>query len=101
MIAPLHRVGVVHGDIKPGNAIVDARGDAHVIDFGLARVMGASGGEARGGTLPFMAPELLRGEAPSVQSDVFALGVTLWFLLTGEHPFGADGGQGRNCPRSR
>ena len=85
VIAPLHRVGVVHGDIKPGNAIVDARGDTHVIDFGLARVMGQSrGDEAAGGTLPFMAPELLRGEAPSVQSDVFALGVTLWFLLTGE-----------------
>src|SRR5205085_1591998 len=40
VIGPLHRAGVVHGDIKPGNAIVDARGGAHVIDFGLARVMG-------------------------------------------------------------
>jgi transcriptional regulator with GAF, ATPase, and Fis domain/tRNA A-37 threonylcarbamoyl transferase component Bud32 len=92
VIAPLHRVGVVHGDIKPGNAIVDARGDVHVIDFGLARVLGRDGkGEQAGGTLPFMAPELFRGDAPSVQSDVFALGVTLWFLLTGSYPFGRRG----------
>ena len=69
MIAPLHRVGVVHGDIKPGNAIIDARGAAHVIDFGLARVTGQGQREQpAGGTLPFMAPELLRGEPPSVQS---------------------------------
>jgi transcriptional regulator with GAF, ATPase, and Fis domain/tRNA A-37 threonylcarbamoyl transferase component Bud32 len=92
VIALMHRVGVVHGDIKPGNAIVDARGAAHVIDFGLSRVMGqARGEEASGGTLPFMAPELLHGAAPSVQSDVFALGVTLWFLLTAEYPFGRKG----------
>lgn len=92
VIAPLHRVGVVHGDIKPGNAIIDARGQAHVIDFGLARVMGRDrGAEATGGTLPFMAPELLRGERPSVQSDVFALGATLWSLLTDSLPFGRRG----------
>ncbi len=92
VIAPLHRVGVVHGDIKPGNAIIDAQGGAHLIDFGLARVLGRERGEtAVGGTLPFMAPELLRGEAPSVQSDVFAVGVTLWLLLTGDYPFGRRG----------
>jgi serine/threonine-protein kinase PknK len=92
VIAPLHRVGVVHGDIKPGNAIIDAQGGAHVIDFGLARVLGRDRSEgAVGGTLPFMAPELLRGDAPSVQSDVFALGATLWVLLTDEFPFGRRG----------
>ena len=92
VIAPLHRVGVVHGDIKPGNAIIDAAGDAHVIDFGLARVMGRDRSEgATGGTLPFMAPELLRGDAPTVQSDVFALGATLWLMLTGDLPFGRRG----------
>ena len=63
-----------------------------MIDFGLSRVMGQGRGEEpAGGTLPFMAPELLRGDAPSVQSDVFALGVTLWFLLTGDYPFGRRG----------
>jgi transcriptional regulator with GAF, ATPase, and Fis domain/predicted Ser/Thr protein kinase len=92
VIAPLHRVGVVHGDIKPGNAIIDAHGAAHVIDFGLSRVMGRDARvHAAGGTLPFMAPELLRGDAPSVQSDVFALGATLWQLVTGDYPFGRGG----------
>ncbi len=92
VIAPLHRVGVVHGDIKPGNAIVDEHGDVHVIDFGLSRVLGRDAkGEHAGGTLPFMAPELFSGAAPSVPSDVFALGVTLWLLLTGSYPFGRRG----------
>ena len=87
VIAPLHRVGVVHGDIKPGNAVIDARGDAHVIDFGLARIVGrdAQSG-APAGTLPFMAPELLRGVAASPRSDIYALGATLWLLLTGGYP---------------
>jgi len=94
VIAPLHRIGIVHGDIKPGNAIIDADGQAHVIDFGLARVLGALSRESDGhasGTLPLMAPELLRGERASIGSDVFALGVTLWLLLTGELPYGRHG----------
>lgn len=93
VIATLHRAGVVHGDIKPGNAIVDERGDAHVIDFGLARLIGAEKrGDEGGGTLPFMAPELVLDAAtPSVKADVFALGVTLWYLLTGSLPFGPRG----------
>ncbi len=87
VIAPLHRVGVVHGDIKPGNAIIDAHGDAHVIDFGLARVVGQAVGAVQpAGTLPFMAPELLRGVAPTPRSDIYALGATLWLLLTGSYP---------------
>ena len=68
VIAPLHRIGIVHGDIKPGNAIIDADGQAHVIDFGLARVLGELSRESDGhasGTLPLMAPELLRGERAS------------------------------------
>ncbi|MGD8858412.1 MAG: sigma 54-interacting transcriptional regulator [Myxococcales bacterium] len=94
VIAPLHRAGVVHGDIKPGNAIIDRDGLAHVIDFGLARLLGQGGDEDAGGTLAFMAPELGRGAGATVQSDVFALGVTLWYLLTGDYPFGEIGAIG-------
>ena len=102
VIAPLHRVGVVHGDIKPGNVIVDAQGDPHVIDFGLARLMGQGEEEpgSSSGTLAFMAPELLRGHAGTAQTDVFALGVTLWYLLARDYPFGPRGllGQGKAKP---
>jgi serine/threonine-protein kinase PknK len=100
VIAPLHRIGIVHGDIKPGNAIIDAEGNAHVIDFGLARVLGERSREVDGasGTLPLMAPELLRGERASIASDVFALGVTLWLLLTGELPYGRHGFLGNVAP---
>ncbi len=94
VVVPLHRVGIVHGDIKPGNAIIDAHGRAHVIDFGLSRVVGEHHRKSTGlsGTPPFMAPELLRGKAPSVQSDVYALGATLWTILNGEYPFAELGG---------
>ena len=90
VIEPLHRVGVVHGDIKPGNIIVDAGCQPWLIDFGLARARSYDRNhEVHGatGTPSFMAPELLRGGSPSVAGDVYALGVTLWQLVTGDYPF--------------
>ncbi|MBN1655679.1 MAG: sigma 54-interacting transcriptional regulator [Deltaproteobacteria bacterium] len=94
VIVPLHRMGIVHGDIKPGNAIIDPNGKAYVIDFGLSRVVGEQHRKSTGisGTPPFMAPELLRGKVPSIQSDVYALGATLWTILNGEYPFAEFGG---------
>lgn len=89
VVEPLHRAGVVHGDLKPGNVIVDAASEVHVIDFGmacLARPAFPSGTPA-GGTLPYMAPEMLRGGAATVAGDVYALGVLLWWLLTDSLPF--------------
>ncbi len=94
VIAPLHRAGVVHGDIKPGNSIVDVQGRAWLIDFGLAKLAGQSrSGEAltAAGTPPYMAPELLRGHSATVAADIYALGVTLWQLVAGEHPFASYG----------
>ena len=85
-VALLHRAGVVHGDLKPGNIIVDAAGVPQLIDFGLSsRVVDAQ--QLRGsGTPLYMAPELLRGGPPSVQGDIYALGATLWSLLLGQAP---------------
>jgi serine/threonine protein kinase len=82
--AHLHGFGWVHGDINPGNLVVD---DASVvlIDFGVARTIGA-GGSVRG-THAYMAPEQVRGEAWSPATDVFALGVVLWELVAGERLF--------------
>ncbi|MEY4579829.1 MAG: hypothetical protein RL701_4532, partial [Pseudomonadota bacterium] len=90
IIGPLHRVGVVHGDIKPGNIIVDSKQAPWLIDFGLARARSYDRShEVHGptGTPSYMAPELLSGQSASVAGDVYALGVTLWLLVTGHYPF--------------
>ncbi len=84
-VATLHRLGVVHGDLKPANIIVDARGVPHLIDFGLAS-RSSDAHRLAGGTPAFMAPELLRGQLPSSSADIYALGATLWLLVTGALP---------------
>lgn len=95
-----HARGVVHGDIKAGNVILEAGADGVareagpvrpvLMDFGLARLTAASGDrrgdEAVGGTHQYMAPELLAGASPSVRSDIFALGVLFHYMLTGKAP---------------
>ena len=94
VISPLHRAGVVHGDIKPGNAILDREGRAWLIDFGLSRMRGydrSSDTLGPVGTPAFMAPELLRGEPLAVGADLYALGVTLWVLLLGQAPYAGLG----------
>ncbi|PRQ04295.1 Serine/threonine-protein kinase PrkC [Enhygromyxa salina] len=93
-LAAAHDAGVVHGDFKPANILLDARGRARVADFGLARKMieHAPAAEQQGlrhrpGTLPYMAPELLRGEAGGPQADQWAFCVALWETLDRSLPF--------------
>ncbi|MDB4952445.1 MAG: serine/threonine protein kinase [Myxococcales bacterium] len=84
----LHDHGWVHGDINPGNLVVEPRaGDDHVvlIDLGVARAIGEAGSVR--GTHAYMAPEQVRGEAWTRATDVFALGVVLWELLSGTRLF--------------
>jgi hypothetical protein len=87
-----HEHGVVHRDVKPAN-IFDVGGDHRVTDFGVARWAGAARVQTAAGTLigspPYMAPEMIMGEPVSPATDIYALGVTLYQLLTGRLPYEA------------
>jgi len=94
VVAPVHRMGIAHGDLKPSNVIIDKGGSVHVIDFGLAGLTTDQSRTGGAGTPAFMAPELLRGGAPSVASDIYALGATLWSLFADGPPFAERGDRG-------
>jgi serine/threonine-protein kinase len=85
-----HRSGVLHRDLKPANVMIDGKGRVRITDFGLAIVMSeAERKSGPSGTLGYLAPELLDGAAPSVQSDLYALGLVLYELFTGNKAFDA------------
>jgi non-specific serine/threonine protein kinase len=103
-MAAAHDQGIVHRDLKPANVMLATGGALKVLDFGLAKSAGGLGdvdpdavtltrdGELVG-SLPYMAPEQVRGEDIDVRADVFALGTMLYELATGERPFkGASAG---------
>src|SRR5262245_13348925 len=83
----LHRVGIIHRDLKPENVLV-VRGQVKVLDFGLSVRRGEESAEDRelAGTPGYIAPEVLRGEGPSEQSDLYALGVIAYELFVGQLP---------------
>jgi serine/threonine protein kinase len=89
-LAAAHRIGVLHRDLKPENVIVDEEGRPRLMDFGIAidksQVLREKSGTVPG-TPQFLAPELLRGAAPDVRSDVYALGILLYEMFTGRVPF--------------
>ena len=86
-LEPLHASGLLHGDIKPANVIVEPSGAVSLIDFSLARPHGAPEG-LPSGTVAFMPPELLQGDAIDHRADLYALGVLGYALLAGRLPFG-------------
>ncbi len=89
ILSDAHALGVLHRDIKPANVMIDGRGRARLVDFGIARVVDAGGtttGAAVTGTIAFMAPELLSGDKASTASDIYALGLTLATVLHGHNP---------------
>jgi len=96
-LAAAHERGIVHRDLKPENIVRIADGRLKIVDFGLAIGPGAGFPDRRLtrtgallGTPAYMSPEQLRGEPVDFRSDLFSLGILLYELLTGEHPF--DGG---------
>ena len=86
-----HRSGVLHRDLKPSNVMIDGKGRARITDFGLA-IATSEADQKTGpaGTPGYLAPELLNGAAPSVQSDLYALGLVLYELFTGKKAFDAS-----------
>lgn len=87
-LAYLHRRGVIHRDIKPDNALVTAAGDLKVLDFGLAALHDRQDpSQGVSGTLLYIAPEVLTGEAATPASDFYAVGMIAYELFAGFHPF--------------
>ncbi|MDR8364366.1 MULTISPECIES: bifunctional protein-serine/threonine kinase/phosphatase [Pseudomonas] len=89
-IGILHRRQILHRDIKPENLLLGDDGELRLLDFGLAYCPGLSEDQACAlpGTPSYIAPEAFRGDAPTPQQDLYAVGVTLYYLLTGHYPYG-------------
>ncbi len=92
-LAEAHELGVVHRDLKPQNIMIDDKGKAKIMDFGIARSVEAPGVTQTGviiGTPDYISPEQAEGEEADQRSDIYALGVILYEMVTGSVPFKGD-----------
>jgi non-specific serine/threonine protein kinase len=102
-VAAAHERGIIHRDLKPGNVMVSPTGTVKILDFGLARILRPLPSVAAGkepmtatleegliGTISYMSPEQLRNETLDHRTDLFSLGILLFELASGVHPFGGN-----------
>ncbi len=92
-LAAAHRSGILHRDVKPPNILLDRSGRARLTDFGAARLEGQATMTQTGalvGTLAYLAPEVMAGGRADARADIYALGMTLYFALTGQLPHRAS-----------
>ena len=92
-VAEAHKRGIIHRDIKPQNVIVKSDGSLKILDFGIATAKGSAQlTQANNvmGSVHYLAPELAKREPASPQSDIYALGIVFYEMLTGDVPFKAD-----------
>ena len=88
-----HELGIVHRDLKPGNILFDQYGEAYLADFGIARLAESSAtltGSGIVGTPAYMSPEQIQGREVDGRSDIYALGIIIFEMLTGQRPYDAD-----------
>ena len=88
-LAAAHEKGVLHRDLKPANIMIDGRGQAVIMDFGLAGLTAQLQGDVRSGTPAYMSPEQLSGSEVTLKSDIYSLGLLLYELFTGKRAFEA------------
>ncbi len=92
-LAAAHRAGLVHRDVKPENVLISDEGDVKIVDFGLVRAVAAAGITSTSvilGTAAYLSPEQVRDGNASPRSDVYAVGIMAYELLTGQTPFSGD-----------
>jgi eukaryotic-like serine/threonine-protein kinase len=91
-LAAAHEAGIIHRDVKPANVMITQRGEVKIVDFGIAKLAGQTdltGTGLRLGTVAYMAPEQFEGEVDA-RADLWALGVVMFEMLTGQRPFEGD-----------